>query len=111
MPRTCWRRPLWTNIHSCATTGCSAAATSSTTAIRRASRKSRTTNPPKNSQRSLTMNILRFSLLALLVPVAQAQEPAPDALVKSISQEVIAVLKQDKDIQAGDPKKVEALIE
>jgi len=57
------------------------------------------------------MNILRFSLLALLVPVAQAQEPAPDALVKSISQEVIAVLKQDKDIQAGNPKKIEELIE
>ena len=57
------------------------------------------------------MKILCFSLLALLVPAAQAQEPAPDALVKSISQEVIAVLKQDKDIQAGDPKKVEALIE
>ncbi len=57
------------------------------------------------------MKILCFSLLALLVPAAQAQEPAPDALVKSISQEVIAVIKQDKDIQAGDPKKVEALIE
>ena len=57
------------------------------------------------------MNILRFSLLALLIPVAQAQEIAPDVLVKSISQEVIAVLKQDKDIQAGNPKKVEELIE
>jgi phospholipid transport system substrate-binding protein len=57
------------------------------------------------------MNILRFFLLALLVPVAQAQELAPDLLVKSISQEVIAVLKQDKDIQAGNPKKIEALIE
>jgi phospholipid transport system substrate-binding protein len=57
------------------------------------------------------MNILHFSLLALLVPVAQAQQPAPDALVKSITQEVIAVLKQDKDIQAGDPKKVQELIE
>jgi len=57
------------------------------------------------------MNILRFSLLALLVPVAQAQEPAPDVLVKSITGEVVAVLKQDKDIQAGNPKKIEELIE
>jgi phospholipid transport system substrate-binding protein len=57
------------------------------------------------------MNILRFSLLALLVPVAQAQEPAPDVLVKSITEEVVAVLKQDKDIQAGNPKKIEELIE
>ncbi len=57
------------------------------------------------------MNILYFSLLALLVPVAQAQELAPDVLVKSITQEVIAVLKQDKDIQAGNPKKIEELID
>ena len=57
------------------------------------------------------MNILRFSLLVLLVPVAQAQEPAPDVLVKSITEEVVAVLKQDKDIQAGNPKKIEELIE
>jgi len=57
------------------------------------------------------MNIPYFSLLALLIPVAHAQGPAPDALVKSITQEVIAVLKQDKDIQAGDPKKVQELIE
>ncbi len=57
------------------------------------------------------MNILRFSLLALLVPVAQAQEPAPDVLVKSITGEVVAVLKQDRDIQAGNPKKIEELIE
>jgi len=57
------------------------------------------------------MNILRFSLLALLVPVAQAQEPAPDVLVKSITEEVVAVLKRDKDIQAGNPKKIEELIE
>src|SRR5713101_8984125 len=111
MLRAWWRRPLWTNIRLYATTGCSAAATSSTTAIHRGSRKSRTTNPSRNNQRSLTMNILHFCLLALLIPVAQAQEPAPDVLVKSISEEVIAVLKQDKDIQAGNPKKIEELIE
>ena len=57
------------------------------------------------------MNILHLSLLALLIPVAQAQQPAPDVLVKSISEEVIAVIKQDKDIKAGNPKKVEELIE
>jgi phospholipid transport system substrate-binding protein len=57
------------------------------------------------------MNILKLSLLALLVPIAQAQELAPDALVKSITQEVISVLKQDKEIRAGNPKKVEELIQ
>jgi len=57
------------------------------------------------------MSVLRFSLAALFVAVAQAQESAPDVLVKTITQEVVAVLKQDKDIQAGNPKKVSALIE
>lgn len=56
------------------------------------------------------MSLHRFALVALAT-VVQAQEIAPDALVKSITQEVVAVLKQDKEIQAGDPKKVEALIE
>ena len=57
------------------------------------------------------MDILHLSLLALFIPVAQAQQPAPDVLVKSISEEVIAVIKQDKDSQAGHSKKVEELIE
>ncbi len=59
----------------------------------------------------VAMNMLRFALIALLIPVAQAQEVAPDVLVKSITQEVVAILKQDKDIQAGDPKKIADLIE
>ena len=50
-------------------------------------------------------------LFALLVPLAQAQQPAPDVLVKSISEEVVAILKKDKDIQAGDTKKAADLIE
>jgi phospholipid transport system substrate-binding protein len=57
------------------------------------------------------MNIPYFSLLALLIPVAQAQGLAPDVLVKSITQEVTAAIKQDKDIQAGNPKKIEELVE
>jgi phospholipid transport system substrate-binding protein len=52
-----------------------------------------------------------YLLVALLIPVAQAQQPAPDVLVKSITEEVVAILKKDKDIQAGDTKKVAALIE
>jgi phospholipid transport system substrate-binding protein len=57
------------------------------------------------------MSVLRFALVGLFIAVAQAQESAPDVLVKTITQEVVAVLKQDKDIQAGDSKKVTALIE
>ena len=57
------------------------------------------------------MNLLRFFVAALFIPIAQAQVLAPDVLVKTITEEVVAILKQDKDIQAGDPKKVADLIE
>ena len=57
------------------------------------------------------MNLLRFLVAALFVPIAQAQVLAPDVLVKTITEEVVAILKQDKDIQAGDPKKVADLID
>jgi len=42
---------------------------------------------------------------------AQAQETAPDALAKRVTDEVIAVLRADKDIQAGNTKKVLDLVE
>jgi phospholipid transport system substrate-binding protein len=54
---------------------------------------------------------LCFLVLAILPPVAQAQAVAPDVLVKTITDEVTAVLKKDKDIQAGDTKKAADLIE
>src|SRR5258708_6720262 len=57
------------------------------------------------------MKISFYLLFALLVPAAQAQQLAPDVLVKSITEEVVAILKQDKDIQAGDTKKAADLIE
>jgi phospholipid transport system substrate-binding protein len=50
-----------------------------------------------------------FGALAFMQPV-QAQE-APDALVKRISQEVLDTAKNDKDIQAGNQKKVLELVE
>jgi len=45
-----------------------------------------------------------------LVPTASAQE-APDALIKRISQDVMEAAKTDKDIQAGNQKKVLELVE
>jgi phospholipid transport system substrate-binding protein len=57
------------------------------------------------------MKIFFCSLFALLIPLAQAQQLAPDVLVKSITEEVVAILKKDKDIQAGDSKKVADLID
>jgi phospholipid transport system substrate-binding protein len=50
-------------------------------------------------------------LVALVTPLALAEETAPDALVKSISEEVIAAIRQDKDTQAGDPRKIAELVE
>ena len=43
--------------------------------------------------------------------VAHAEVTAPDDLIKNTVQEVIAIIKQDKDIQAGDQKKITALVD
>src|SRR5690348_3567600 len=57
------------------------------------------------------MKIPAWFVLALLPALVQAQSAAPDALVKTITDEVAAVLKKDKDIRAGDTKKAADLIE
>jgi phospholipid transport system substrate-binding protein len=45
------------------------------------------------------------------VPSAHSQEVAPDVLVKGLSSEVIAEVRRDRTIQAGDGAKIAALIE
>jgi phospholipid transport system substrate-binding protein len=45
------------------------------------------------------------------LPAAAAGAMAPDALAKSVTEEVLAVLRADKDIQAGNTKKVIDLVE
>ncbi|OGT23019.1 MAG: hypothetical protein A2342_02160 [Gallionellales bacterium RIFOXYB12_FULL_54_9] len=47
----------------------------------------------------------------LLVGAAQADMLAPDALIKDTALEVIAIVKQDPDIKAGNQKKVLALVD
>jgi len=60
---------------------------------------------------SETLN-LAFALAWLLaVPSARAEEVRPDLLVKSVSEEVIAEIRKDKALQAGDPAKTAALVE
>jgi len=49
--------------------------------------------------------------LLFAVSVAQAEITAPDRLIETTVQEVIAVIKTDKDIQAGDQEKTLALVE
>src|SRR5437588_9838741 len=54
-----------------------------------------------------------FSLLLIwaFVPLASAQDASPYAFVKGLSEDVIAAIRQDKDIQAGDADKISALVE
>jgi len=47
---------------------------------------------------------------ALAMPLA-GQEQAPDVLVKSVAGEVLDIVRSDKDIQAGNQKKVMELAE
>jgi phospholipid transport system substrate-binding protein len=50
-------------------------------------------------------------LLALLAPVALAEELAPDALIKSITAEVTAAIRQDPAIRAGNARSLCELVE
>ena len=55
--------------------------------------------------------LLRLLFSMFFMPAALAQELAPDALVKKISDEVIAAIRQDRGIQAGDPRKIHDLVD
>jgi phospholipid transport system substrate-binding protein len=58
-------------------------------------------------------SIFRFVLSLMFVASAQVALAAvgPDELVKSTADDVLSVIKKDKDIQNGDQKKVFALAE
>jgi phospholipid transport system substrate-binding protein len=52
--------------------------------------------------------LLVFALAAL---PAFPQEAAPDALIRNVTEEVLVAIRQDKAIQAGDAKKIAALVD
>jgi phospholipid transport system substrate-binding protein len=52
-----------------------------------------------------------MSLFGGFVPRAFAADEAPDAMIKRLSDEVLAAIKADKSIQAGDIRKVLALVD
>jgi phospholipid transport system substrate-binding protein len=54
---------------------------------------------------------LAFAGLVPLVPATAQDAQAPDVLVKNVTQDVIAIVKQDKDIQSGNTKKTIVLVE
>lgn len=54
--------------------------------------------------------LIALVLFALLSTLAVAQE-APDAMVQRVTEEVLDIIRKDKDIQSGNPQKVNELIE
>ena len=57
------------------------------------------------------MQRILATLLVLLAPLAAAAQEAPDALVKRTTDEVLAIIKADKDLQSGNMTKVVQLAE
>jgi phospholipid transport system substrate-binding protein len=55
--------------------------------------------------------LLLAFLLGANAPAALAAEPPPDVLARTTTQEVIAILKQDKELQRGNLAKVHQLVE
>lgn len=53
-----------------------------------------------------------FLALALCIaPAAQAQSQAPDELVKTVTNQVLEIIKNDKDLQSGNVRKAAALVQ
>ena len=49
--------------------------------------------------------------VAMGTPVLAADESAPDALVRSVTEDVLAIVKKDRDIQSGNARKVHELVD
>lgn len=58
----------------------------------------------------LVSGLVGLALLIAAQGAVQAAEVSPDVLVKTTTQEVVAILKKDKDLQT-DPRKVYALVD
>lgn len=50
-------------------------------------------------------------VFALALPMVHAQTQAPDELIKNTAQEVLAIVKKDREIQAGSQSKVLELVD
>ena len=55
--------------------------------------------------------LMLASVLAFSGPAQAADDMAPDVLVKNVTNEVLALVKQDKEIKNGDTQRVIQLIE
>ena len=65
------------------------------------------------NRRSLgrVLGSMALACAALTLPLAQAADEAPDALVKRLSADVLESIKADKSIQSGDVAKIVALVD
>ncbi|ROZ77528.1 phospholipid-binding protein MlaC [Ramlibacter sp. WS9] len=59
----------------------------------------------------LAAGLLTLAAFAGLAPMAQAADEAPDAMIKRLSDEVLASIKSDKAIQGGDTSRILALVD
>jgi phospholipid transport system substrate-binding protein len=55
--------------------------------------------------------VILGAFMCCTLGAAHAEVIAPDELIKNTVKEVTAIIKQDKDIQAGDQKKIIALVD
>ncbi len=66
-------------------------------------------NGVKHSAHRIVCGVVLAAMFA--VPHAVAQDAAPDTLLKSVTADVIAVIRQEQNIQTDNPGKVADLIE
>jgi phospholipid transport system substrate-binding protein len=60
---------------------------------------------------AVTKYLLSFFSGLLIAATAMSQEVAPDALIKTVTNEVLDIVRKDKDIQSGNTKKAIDLVE
>ncbi len=59
----------------------------------------------------MAANLLAIVAFAGLAPVALAADEAPDAMIKRLSDDVLASIKSDKAIQGGDTNRILGLVD
>ena len=65
---------------------------------------------PRVSMKNFIASVLGLGLLVASLG-ARAEMPEPDILIKNTVQDVLSIVKQDKDIQAGNQKKILELVD
>jgi phospholipid transport system substrate-binding protein len=59
----------------------------------------------------LLAGLIAVSATGFFIPVAQAADEAPEALVKRLSEDVLGSIKSDKAIKAGDAERIIGLVD